>query len=351
MFGAGRIKPVFAHGAAAIGMRDETTRMEPLRLTRRRLLQLAAALSAASLAGCSLRSHEPLKIAIQPWCGYQFMALARREDRLSPAVQLVPMATSVESIDAVANGTVDGAALTLDQAFVLADRGVDLQLVLIFNVSAGADVVLARPGITRIQDLRGKRVGVESTSLGTIMAAKLLEAASLGRNDVEFVPMGEDHLTGWATLQPLDAIITYEPWRGQLQAQGLQPIFDSRALPQVILDVLAVRRDATRRKGDALRELCAAHFEALGEWRHNPIDTSYRMAPLLGVPAGRVAEVFQGIDLPDVDYNKSALGGPSPELLRSATNIVAILQKAGVLQHTLRPERMFTAAYLPRQKD
>lgn len=332
-------------------MRDETTRQEPLLLTRRRLLQLAGALSAASLAGCSWRSHDPLKIAIQPWCGYQFMALAKRENLLSPAVQLVPMATSVESIDAVAKGAVDGAAITLDQAFVLADRGIDLQLVLIFDVSAGADVVLARPGIGRIQDLRGKRVGVESTSLGTIMAAKLLEAASLGRSDVELVPMGEDHLTGWATLQPLDAIITYEPWRGQLQAQGLQPIFDSRALPQVILDVLAVRRDAARHKGDALRELCAAHFEALETWRQNPIDTAYRIAPLLDVPAERVAEVFQGIDLPDVNYNQSTLGGPSPDLLRSAMNIVTILHKAGVLQHTLQPERMFTADYLPRPRD
>lgn len=319
-------------------------------LTRRRLLQIAGAISTAGITGCSFGSDAPLRIAVQPWCGYQFMVLADRENFLSPAVQLVPEDNSIAAIKAVVDGTVDGAALTLDQAFVLADRGIDLQVVLIFNVSAGADVVLARPGIATIRDLRGKRVGVEGTSLGTIMSAKVLEAAGLRSGDVDFVRMGEDHLTGWNQLQPLDAVITYEPWRGQLLELGLQPIFDSRSLPQVILDVLAVRRDKARRSADALRELCAGHFRALDMWRQNPVDTAYRIAPLLNLPAERVAEAFQGIDLPDLSYNLSALGGPSAALLRSANDIVTILHATGELGHTLQPERMFTAQYLPRPR-
>lgn len=48
----------------------------------------------------------------------------------------------------------------------LRGAGVALQVALICDVSAGADVLLAPPAIANLAALRGRRIGVESTALG-----------------------------------------------------------------------------------------------------------------------------------------------------------------------------------------
>ena len=315
-------------------------------LTRRQMLQWGAATAAATLAGCKPQASDPLRIAIQPWCGYQFMSLAAKEGWLPPDVQLMRTSTAVETIRAVEAREVHGAALTLDQTLVL-NAVVPLQVVLVTNVSAGADVLLARPGIKTLAGLRGKRIGAESTSLGVVMATKMLEAAGLDASEVQIVEMTEDHFQSWQDLE-MDAIITYEPALGRLQELGLVPLFDTRSLPQTILDVLAVRRDAVKSHDEQIRALVAGHFRALHSWRMNPLDAAYRLAPMLEMPPERVGPAFQGLDLPDENFNRHFLDGPSQELLQVTVEIAAILRRASMMQAPVAaPERMFTAEFLP----
>jgi NitT/TauT family transport system substrate-binding protein len=317
------------------------------RLTRRRLLQLAASLPVATMGGCSMGSSTPLRIAVQPWCGYQFIRLADEEGWLSSDIELAVTRTAVESIRRIKSGEAEGAALTLDQVMTVVDDGVPLEIVLIVDVSAGADVLLVQPDITSLADLRGKRIGAEATSLGTVMLEKLLEAAGLQRSDVTVVPMTEHHVQSWNEHE-MDAVLTYEPALGKLRELGLVPLFDSRSLPQTIFDVVAVRCDAAPRHASQLRQLVAGHFRALDLWRTNPIDTAFRLAPLMQVPVERVQGTFTGIDLPDEEYNRHYLNGPSPDLLRTTADVAAIMQRAGMLRAQVDPRNLFTAEYLPR---
>lgn len=312
-------------------------------LTRRELL-LGTGLALAGLGGCG--TSQPLRVALQSWCGYQFIRLAAREGWYGDSIQIVDSPTAAESVRALATGAADVAGLTLDEVLVLAEQGVDLRVILIADVSSGADVVLAHPEVGNIAGLRGKRIGVEATSLGAIMIAELLDAAGLQRQDVEVVAMGEDHLRAWQA-QPLDAIVTYEPARSRLTTAGLVPIFDSRSLPQTIIDVVAVRRDAELLHGPQLKTLVAGHFRALELWRTNPIDTAYRLAPFIGVAPEQVADVYQGLDLPDVAYNLHDLAGPSDDLRRSTVKVAQILARAGLMRAASIPDPLYTEAYLP----
>jgi NitT/TauT family transport system substrate-binding protein len=54
-----------------------------------------------------------------------------------------------DSLQALAAGTVDGAGLTLDEAIGARAAGLDMKIVLVFDISTGADVLLARPEISR----------------------------------------------------------------------------------------------------------------------------------------------------------------------------------------------------------
>jgi NitT/TauT family transport system substrate-binding protein len=315
---------------------------------RRDLLRLALAAPCLGVAGCSTQPDDPLVIATAPWGSFQFMGVAAEEGWLSPAVRLQRQRTSFDMMRGLREGRVDAATITLDQTLQLVGEGLDLVVVLIADMSAGADVVVARPEVATLADLRGKRIGFEATALGHVMLAKLLEAARLQRSDVEAVPMGTDHVTSWLTLQPLDAVITYEPSLRRLEEVGLVRLFDSRSVPQTILDVLTVIRRSAAAKRPAVESAVAGHFRALARWQSNPVDTAYRLAPLIDVPAERVAEAFRGVDLPDIRYNRHLLAPPATELRRASRDIVAILQQAGVMRSKPAIDELFDASYLPR---
>ena len=118
--------------------------------TRRDFLAGLGALALLQLVpGCTARPA--LRIASHPWPGYELLFLARREGWLSEQqVRLVETSSATASLAALERGTVDGACLTLDELLRARDRGLQLTAVLVFNVSAGADHILARPGITSV---------------------------------------------------------------------------------------------------------------------------------------------------------------------------------------------------------
>lgn len=291
---------------------------------------------------------KPLHIALHSWVGYQFVLLAEKEGLL-PEKQIRLLKTSIlsESARALAEGRVDGAALTLDEVLRLRDQGLNLSVVLVFNVSAGADALLAGPGIERLSEIKGKRLGVEASTLGAVMLAETLKAAGLAQSDVIVTPMDDNHYEAWKQGN-MDGVFTYEPYLSMLEnREGLRRIFDSRSIPQVILDVLAVRTDAAKKHPDALRQLVAGHFKALNQWRTNPIDTAYRLAPGLGVPPDRVRDSFKGLELPDTVYNRKYLTPPAKEMTRSAGEITDILRREGVLTGSFDVEGLFVPSYLP----
>lgn len=288
---------------------------------RRELLAGAAALS-AGVAACDAQA--PLHIALHPWPGYEFMRLASRSDLIDAPVKIVDTATVQQSLEMLTYGSVDGAGLTLDQVLGLRRNGQDIAVALVFDVSAGADALLAVPEIYSLGALRGKSIGVERSTLGEIMLAKVLESAELDRSDIDVVYIDDDHVAAW-DRGGLDSIITYDPARSQLRSRGLRQIFDSRRLPRLIVDVLGVRRSSANRKASALRKLNAAHFALLDEWKRSPVDLAYRLATMLSSSPEEVIDSYAGLDLPDAVYNRRYLTPPASEMTSAAQVIAAIL--------------------------
>lgn len=292
---------------------------------------LAISVFWVSLHGCG--ESRPLTVAAHVWPGYELMFLAKDLGWLDPRqVELVSTAFASESLEALISGHVDAAALTLDEVLSARDQGVPVTVVLVFNVSAGADVVIARPGFSHSDGLRGMRVGYEDGAVGALMLEKALHHAGLGLDDITPVDLPPpSHLNAWNNGF-VDAIVTYEPLASQLQKRGGVVIFDSRQTPNAIVDVLAVRSDRLRwPRTPALRRLLAAHFQALEHFRRNPQDAAYRMAPRLGLPATEVSATFRGLVLPDVENNHRLLSGDSSPLYLSATELSSLMHSRGLL--------------------
>lgn len=318
--------------------------------SRREALTVSGAMAMAPLLpGCGGLFDKPIAIAAHVWVGYEPMVMARDKGWLdTKQVTLLETHSAVESIKALAEGKVQGAALTLDEMLAARAAGLPLSLVLIFNISVGADMLVARPGIQKLSDLKGRRIGLEPSSVGALMLTEILRAAALTKDEVQLLPLGIDQqLDAWQRKQ-VDALITYEPQASQLLAQGAHRLFDSRQIPNTIIDVLAIRRDALDdRHANALRHLLQSHFRALDHLKRNPQDAAYRMARHLNLPAADVLLAFKGLVLPDALNNYRLLAGASPELLARARTLSRVMVNGKLLQQDDALTDLIQAQFLP----
>ncbi len=301
------------------------------------------------LSGCGWLADKPISIASVIWVGYEPMRLARNEGWLDVRrVHLVEMASATDSLQALVEGKVDGAALTLDEMLKARAKGIPLSAVMIFDVSAGADMLVVRPGIKQLSDLKGRRIGFEQGAVGSLMLTNVLWAAGLTKDDVELVPLTiNNHRDAWERNQ-VDAIVTYEPVASQLLAQGANKLFDSRQVPNTIIDVLAIRSDALDHShAAAIRHLISAHLQALDYLRRNPHDAAYRMATHLGLPVDDVLPTFKGLLLPDATNNRRLLTGSPPQLLDIARKVSVFMVKEKLLPRDDTFIELIRADFLP----
>ena len=129
-----------------------------------------------------------LRIGTNVWIGSEPLYLARELGRLDPpAVQLVEYPSASEVLRAFRNQAIDGMVISLDELFGLADDGFQPRIVLIVDVSNGADVVVGRRGMRTMQDLKGKSVAVESSALGAFVLSRALALNGMQASDVNVV--------------------------------------------------------------------------------------------------------------------------------------------------------------------
>ena len=143
--------------------------------TRRYLCILACTALLVSLTGCMREPQSAVRIGTNVWIGSEPLYLARELGRLDPAaVQLVEYPSASEVLRAFRNQAIDGMVISLDELFGLAADGFQPRIILVADVSNGADVVVGRAGMRTMRDLQGKSVAVESSALGAFVLSRAL---------------------------------------------------------------------------------------------------------------------------------------------------------------------------------
>ena len=278
--------------------------------------------------------------------GYETLFLARELGLLdAQRVRLVELLANTDTLRALAAGQLEAAALTLDELMTARADGVELRAVLVFDASAGADVVLAKAPVT-LQTLQGKRIAVEDGAMGAVMLSALLKAAGLKPDQIRKVPMTLDRSEALFQSAGVDVVVTAEPWAARLEKAGARRIFDSHAIPGRIVDVLAVRADALKTFAPALRHLLAGHFAAQKILRESIGRAAPLMAARLQTPASEVASLYRGLQLPELAQNRAMLarGGA---IDRTAQELQKVMLEAGLLPASSLAEAVADSRFLP----
>ena len=299
------------------------------------------------LAGCSA-PRDPVQVALNAWVGYGLLHLAAELDYLSEGeARLQEFPSNTASMMALVEGRVPAAALTLDELLQVREGGVDARAILVFDESHGADVVMAHPSVVTLAHLRGKRIGVETTALGALMLSRLLAAAGVSAADVVKVPVTADHHVGAYAEREVDVVITFEPMVSQLRAQGAHALLDSRKLPGLIVDVLAVRADAIPDQVAEWRHLLQGYFRAFGHWRDQPEVAARLMAPHQQLSAEQVLQAFAGIAMADLAGNRAWLAGENARLYQSAKLVGRVMHESRLLDRMPDLDALCEPRFLP----
>src|SRR5438093_2343974 len=315
--------------------------------TRKYLCVLAFGVLLLPLIGC-MRGPEPaLRIGTNVWIGCEPLYLARELGRLDPnAVQLVEYPSASEVHRAYRNQAIDGMVISLDELLGLAADGLQPRIILVVDVSNGADVVVGRRGMRTMRDLKGKPVAVESSALGAFMLSRALALNGMLASDVNVVHLESNEQPSAFEKGQVDGAVTFDPYRAQFLRAGASTLFDSTQIPGEIVDLLAVRATVFERHPRAIQALLTGWFGAIDYMKSAPNDAAQRMGIRQQTSGEQFLEAQRGLHIPSREENLRMLGGATPELAVTGRRLLALMVDAKLLRPGLDIERVLAPAPL-----
>ncbi len=257
---------------------------------RRLLLFLGTVMSGLFLAGCSQESSTPVRIGINAWPGYEFLYLAQKKGFYKEegvAVRLVEFSSLSDARRAYERGQIDGFGTTVFEVLQAREYSPrSPQIVQVIDYSNGADMILARSGITNVAGLRGKRIGVELGSLGVFVLLRGLEKSGLSLTDIEPVSMDQGAMESAFVQGKLDALVTYTPTTVKLLREAnAQRVFTTAEIPGEVVDVIAIEAAFCQQRPKAVQAVLRAFHRAIDYTKTNPNDAYAIMARREGISA------------------------------------------------------------------
>jgi NitT/TauT family transport system substrate-binding protein len=301
--------------------------------TMKHMSVLVCAVLLLPLIGCSREAETALRIGTNVWIGSEPLYLARELGGLDPGVvQLVEYPSASEVLRAYRNQAIDGMVISLDELFGLAVDGLQPRIILVVDVSNGADVVVGRPGMRSVRDLKGKAVAVESGALGAFVLSRALALNGMQAGDVNVVRLESNEQPGAFEKGQVDGAVTFDPYRVQFLRAGAKTLFDSTQIPGEIVDLLAVRATVLEKRPKAIRALLSGWFGAIDYMQHDPQDAARRMGIRQQTSGEQFLEAQQGLHVPSREENLRMLGGATPELVVNGRRLMALMVDAKLLR-------------------
>jgi NitT/TauT family transport system substrate-binding protein len=307
--------------------------------TRKHLYVLACVALLLPLIGCVREPESALRIGTNVWIGSEPLYLARELGQLNPkAVQLVEYPSASEVLRAFRNQAIDGMVISLDELFGLAVDGLQPRIILVVDVSHGADVVVGRRGMRTMKDLKGKRVAVESGALGAFVLSRALALNGMHASDVKVVHLESNEQPSAFEKGQVDGAVTFDPYRDQLLRAGARTLFDSTQIPGEIVDLVAVRATALDKQPKAMQALLSGWFSAIDYLKREPKDAAQRMGIRQQTTGEQFLKALQGLHIPSREENLRMLGGATPELVVTGRRLMALMLEAKLLRAGLEIE-------------
>ena len=201
---------------------------------------------------CGLGRAEPLKIGYSDWPGWVAWEIGIqkgwfKEEGVEVDFQWFDY---VPSMDAYVSGKIDAVGMTNGDALVTGATGKPSVAILLNDFSNGNDMVVAAPGIEKLADLKGKKVGLEEGFVPHLLLLAGLEKEGIDPAEVTIVNTPTNETPQVMASKAVDAVSAWQPSSGQaLKAvPGSKPIFTSADAPGIIYDLIYVSPESLEKR-------------------------------------------------------------------------------------------------------
>lgn len=306
-------------------------------------MQINKLIATAALLSVSFSASAvtPLNIALTTWIGYSPFYVAAGKDyykKYDLKVTLQTFADPAMLPSALTGKAADGALMTYDQVIGAAAQGQAFKVVMPIDYSNGGDAVLAAKPISKISELKGKKVAYAPLSPSDFLISYALKVNGMTDKDIIPVNMTPEAIPSAMASAAVSVGVTYEPNVSQILAlEGggkFKVIYSSKDAPGLIADVLVFDEAHIKKNGKEITGLIKAYLDGLAYMQSNPKEASEIIGKAVGVTGPEVIEQLKGVyNIPFKEMQKPfAKGKDTKSYFVSGDVINEILLKSGQIK-------------------
>lgn len=213
-----------------------------------------------ALGACHEEATTPsLKVGLSDWPGNDILYIAEGADYFAQdRVHLVHVPKSANLLQALRDGSLDGAVMPLSQAIAWNEMGLSLTMVLALSSSDGAHAVAFKPEITNLGNLRNLTIAAERNTDTEFLLKRMMGEQGLSVGDINFAETPSHKAIASLFSGLVDAAVLKGDDIKQAADRGYLSLFTSADISEEMLDVLAIKSDALAGNEDQIRELVVA---------------------------------------------------------------------------------------------
>jgi NitT/TauT family transport system substrate-binding protein len=260
---------------------------------------LATALAGMMFSSVALAA-EPLKIGYSDWPGWVLWEVAIEKGWFKEAGVDVQFEwfDYVASMDAFAAGKLDAVGMTNGDTLVTGATGAKGVMFLLNDYSNGNDMIIAKPGIKSVKELKGKKIGVEVGFVSHLLLLNALKDNGLAEDDVELVNVPTNETPQVLASGEVDAIVAWQPSSGQALSlvPGSTAIYTSADEPGLIYDLYVVSPESLSQRRDDWMKVLKVWYRAV-DYLYDPAtheDAVKIMAARVGLKADEYKTFIKG---------------------------------------------------------
>lgn len=269
---------------------------------------------AATLVGTQAGwAAQPLKIGYSDWPGWVAWQVAIDKGWFKQAGVDVKFEwfDYSASMDAFSAGKIDAVTMTNGDTLVTGAGGGKGVMIMLTDYSNGNDMIVGKPGIKSLKDLKGKKVAVEVGLVEHLLLLNGLKKAGLKESDVTLVNAKTNEMPQVLASGDVAAVGAWQPIAGQAikGAPGAKPLVTSADEPGLIYDVLTVS-PASLAAHKAEWQKVVMVWDKVVSYIEDPKtqpDAVKIMAARVGVPADAYMHFLKGTKLLSLSEGKKVM--------------------------------------------
>lgn len=287
-----------------------------------------------ALISQSSEENKPIRIACsEPWVGYVPIVLALdkffKENNVK--VELIQPENQTTTEEAFLNGSVDGLCGIFTTTIFQNSEGVNSRLVWVFDYSGTGDVILGPKNMT-VEDLKGKKIGVEGlNTYSHIFVLQTLAKAGLYEKDVQFANIATQEMVTALDAKQIDAGHTFGPAKITGMRSGYDIIATAEEAPAIIADVLIFNPRVAETRPEAVEAVVKSinqgkeYFDSNKEYSYALLSDFYNMT------TEEVQDGFEGIQVLGLEENINAMNRSSSNV----GNITTLYESGDIIANYL----------------